>query len=137
MLTDGAPAGDSCRRIHEAAPAFAEVGLYPTQEQIEAIVIPAMVARIVRAFDPLQVILFGSQARGEATFHSDVDLLVVLKAVENKREVRVAIGELLDDLPVAKDVVVTTPAEIARRGKLVGSVLEPALREGKVLYERS
>jgi hypothetical protein len=37
---------------------------------------------------------------------------------------------------VAKDVVVTTPEEIERRGHLVGSVLRPALREGKVLYER-
>lgn len=37
----------------------------------------------------------------------------------------------LSDLPVAKDIVVTTPAEIDRRGHLVGSVLRPALREGK------
>ncbi len=36
----------------------------------------------------------------------------------------------------AKDVVVTTPDEIARRGDLVSTVLRPALSEGKVLYER-
>ena len=41
------------------------------------------------------------------------------------------------DLPVPKDIVVTTPEEIARRGDVVGTVLRPALREGKVLYERS
>jgi len=38
-------------------------------------------------------------------------------------------------LPV--DIVLTTPQEIAQRGHLVGSVLRPALREGKVVYERS
>lgn len=42
----------------------------------------------------------------------------------------------LRGLGVPKDVVVTTPDEIARRGRLIGTVLEPALREGKVLYER-
>jgi hypothetical protein len=39
-------------------------------------------------------------------------------------------------LPVAKDVVVTTPAEIEEYGHLVGLVFRPALREGKVIYER-
>jgi len=42
----------------------------------------------------------------------------------------------LSDLPVPKDVLVTMPDEIARRGHLGGSILRPALREGKVLYER-
>ena len=37
---------------------------------------------------------------------------------------------------MAKDVVVTTPDEIAAWGHLIGTVLEPALREGRVLYGR-
>ena len=49
----------------------------------------------------------------------------------------VAIRRALADLPVCKDIVVTTPEEITRRGDLIGTVLRPALREGKVLYERS
>ena len=47
------------------------------------------------------------------------------------------IRRALADLPVCKDIVVTTPEEIIRRGDLIGTVLRPALREGKVLYERS
>ena len=43
----------------------------------------------------------------------------------------------LGDLPVAKDIVVTTPEEISRRGHIVGGVLCAALREGKAIYERS
>ena len=42
---------------------------------------------------------------------------------------------LVFDLP--NDIVVTTPDEIARRGHLIGTVLQPALAEGKVLYARS
>jgi uncharacterized protein len=92
---------------------------------------------LIRDYDPVKIILFGSHARGEAGPESDIDLLVVLPEVANKRQAAVAIRRVLRDLPVPKDIVVTTPEEIARRGDLVGTVLRPALREGKVLYERS
>ncbi|HEX9867910.1 MAG TPA: nucleotidyltransferase domain-containing protein [Candidatus Tectomicrobia bacterium] len=99
--------------------------------------IKVMAERIVRDYDPVKIILFGSHARGEAGLESDIDLLVVLPEVANKRHAVVAIRRLLTDLLMPKDIVVTTPEEIARRGDLVGTVLRPALREGKVLYERS
>jgi predicted nucleotidyltransferase len=99
--------------------------------------IQTMTDRIVQDFNPLRVILFGSHARSDASPESDIDLLVVFLQVANKRLTAVAIRRTLADLPVCKDVVVTTPEEIARRGDLIGTVLRPALREGKVLYERS
>ena len=99
-------------------------------------VIQTMVDRIVQQFDPLRVVLFGSHARGDATAESDVDLLVVLREMSDKRRAAIEIRRALGDLPVAKDIVVTTPDEIARRGDLVGSVLRPALREGRTLYEQ-
>ncbi len=98
--------------------------------------IQTMVDRIVQRFQPLRVILFGSHARGSAAAESDVDLLVVLPDVTDKRTTTVEIRRALGDLPLSKDVIVTTPDEIARRGNLVGSVLRPALREGKVVYEQ-
>jgi len=99
--------------------------------------IQIMVERIVAGFAPERVILFGSQARGETDAHSDVDLLVVLSDVVDKRQVTIRIRQVLADLPMAKDVFVATPEDIRLRGDLVGSVLRPALREGKVLYERT
>jgi predicted nucleotidyltransferase len=95
-----------------------------------------MIERIVRRFDPLRIILFGSWARGDARPDSDVDLLVVLPQVNDKRWTTVEILRALNGMPVSKDVVVTTPEEIAVRGNVVGLVLHPALREGKVIYER-
>lgn len=99
-------------------------------------VIPAMVQRIVKRFHPLRIVLFGSYARGDEGKHSDVDLLVVMPWVTDQRKVTVEIRNTLSHFPVPKDVVVTTPDEIARYGNRVGTVLRPALREGKVLYER-
>ena len=98
--------------------------------------LPEAVQRIARQFDPLRIILFGSWARGDARPDSDIDLLVVLPHVENKRRTAVEILRALNGLPLSKDVVVTTPEEIAVRGNIIGDVLRPALREGKVIYER-
>jgi len=92
--------------------------------------------RIVEHFQPLQLVLFGSQARGDAHANSDIDLLVVLAQVEDQRKTAIAIRRVLADLPIAKDIIVTTPDEISRRGFLIGTVLRQALQEGKVVYER-
>jgi predicted nucleotidyltransferase len=100
------------------------------------VAIETMVDRIVQRFDPLRIILFGSHARGTAGNASDVDLLVVFAEVSDRRRAAVDIRRLLGDMSVSKDIVVTTPSELARRGNLVGGVLRPALREGKVVYER-
>ena len=95
-----------------------------------------MIDRIIKQFDPQSIILFGSYARGEATVNSDVDLLIIFSEVNSKRQMAISIRQALADLPIAKDIVVTTTQEVARYGQLVGTVLRPALREGKVLYER-
>jgi predicted nucleotidyltransferase len=100
-------------------------------------VVQTMVERISKQFRPLRIVLFGSRARGQATASSDVDLLVVLPEVANKRHAAVEVLRALGDLPVAADVVVTTPEELARRGQVNGDVLRAALREGKVVYERA
>jgi uncharacterized protein len=98
--------------------------------------IPEMIDRIVREFDPERIILFGSHARGDANRWSDIDLLVVFENVQDRRGMTVSIRRLLRDLPISKDIVVTDDEEIAQHKDKVGSVLRPALREGKVMYER-
>ncbi len=96
-----------------------------------------MVDRIVGRFQPARVVLFGSRARGSASEWSDVDLLVVMPSVADKRKAAIDIRRSLADMPVSKDIIVATPEEIERRGHVVGTVLHAALREGTALYERA
>jgi len=98
--------------------------------------IPLIRERIVTGFSPEKIILFGSQARENPSLDSNIDLLVVFSSLNDKRETSIKIRRALADLPVCKDIFVTTPEEIETRGHLVGDVLKPALEEGKVLYDR-
>jgi len=111
-------------------------GAAEPRRRAAADLIPAITQRIVAGFQPLKILLFGSQARGDAGPWSDVDLLVVLHEAPDTWQAKLDVLDSLRDLHVSADVTVTTPEEIRRRGDLVGTVLRPALREGRVLYER-
>ena len=93
-------------------------------------IIAEMTRRIVEKFDPLQVILFGSQARGDAHADSDVDLLVVFPHVENTRLAAVAILDELSDMRGVQGHCRHDARRDRGWGKLIGNVLEPALARG-------
>ncbi len=98
--------------------------------------IEEMSRRIANRFKPHKVILFGSRARGADDADSDVDLLVVMDITGSKQQKEIEIRLALRGLGVAKDVVVVTPQEYEKYANVVGSIIYPAVREGKVLYER-
>lgn len=100
------------------------------------VVLAAMVERIVAGFKPERVILFGSNARGTAGADSDVDLIVVMPAIESRRKIRLAIREAVSGMGLSKDILVYTPEEMEQYRHLTGSLVRSAWREGKVLYER-
>ncbi len=99
-------------------------------------VLSIMVQRLVERFAPIRIILFGSRARGDVRWDSDYDLLVVMPDGVDYKQTTIEMLRALSDMPAPKDVLITTPDEIAKRGSLVGTVLKPALEEGKTVYER-
>ena len=98
--------------------------------------LPTVKRRIVRRFGPLRVVLFGSQAAGRALADSDLDLLVVMPDGADERGTAVAIRRALRDIPLATDIVVTTPAKIDRYADTPGTIIRDALREGTTIYAR-
>lgn len=110
--------------------------MQPTKQQPAQKLIDQMVSRIVQQFRPERVILFGSYARGEAGRDSDVDLLVVMPVSGSKRAKQVEVRLALHDIRLAKDIIVVTPAEFKRNQEIVGTIVRPAVKEGKVLYAR-
>lgn len=99
--------------------------------------IQEMVQRIVARFRPEKILLFGSYARGTAGPDSDVDLLVVKRPTGSKRQDQLDMRIALHGIGLAKDIVVVTSEELEEYKDLVGTVIHPALREGRVLYERT
>ena len=92
---------------------------------------------LVREFNPLQVVLFGSRARGDARTDSDVDLLVVVRDhAVSADDTEIAMLGALSDAELAKDVVALTPQEMEERRGDRWDFTHHALREGRVLYER-
>ena len=112
-------------------PSIAGIQPLPTPRAVH---VDLAVRRLVEHFDPLWILVFGSYARGEERSGSDLDLLVVLSSVDNKREAAVAMRRVLADLPVPKDIVVTTPEEVENRRSALWHVVGRALREGRLVY---
>lgn len=86
---------------------------------------------------PARVILFGSHARGDARPGSDVDFLVVERDVESSFEESVRLRSKLRGLGVPIDVIVVSESDAEDWGAVKNTMLNAALREGRLLAERS
>jgi predicted nucleotidyltransferase len=98
-------------------------------------VLREIVSRLVRAYEPQSVYLFGSVARGESTAESDIDVLVLVPddaAPEHRR------GSLafhaLRGIDASVDVVVWTRGYFNSRQSVRSSLPAVISQEGKLLY---
>ena len=106
------------------------------QPESRDIILDVIRRRLVDEFEPERIILFGSRARGDHVTESDYDLVVIMPEGVDRRETTVAIRRRLADLPIAKDIVVTTAADLERGSKIAGTIAEEASREGVDVYVR-
>ncbi len=92
-------------------------------------------ALAAEAGESARVILFGSQARGEADDGSDVDFLVVEPEVEDRFAESARLMGLVGRMGVPADVVVVSEAHARRWGQVEGTMIHEALTEGRVLAD--
>ena len=98
-------------------------------------VLAELVRRLVEAFHPERIFLFGSKARGDAGPDSDYDLLVLVgdEAPPERCRSRLAY-QALRGTRTAADVLVWSRNEFKRRLHLAASLPAIVNREGILLY---
>src|SRR6266404_2035407 len=94
-----------------------------------------IVSRLVAAFHPEKVYLFGSHARGEAGPDSDYDLMLIMPdtAPPDLLDPRLAY-KVLRGTGIAADVLLWRRANFERRLHLRASLPATIEAEGKILY---
>jgi len=102
-------------------------------EKLSEETLQEIIRRIVEIAQPERIILFGSAVRGNMGPHSDVDLLVIKSGV-HRRKLAMEIYRNLPGVGCAVDVVVITPEDIERYGNCPALIIEPAIKEGRVVY---
>jgi predicted nucleotidyltransferase len=107
--------------------------LAPTQEKVDQAVRTA-----IEAANPSRVILFGSWARGEARWDSDLDMAVLMPDSAEPRlaEIRRALRRRLDFVPMTIDLVIATEEFANRFRGEVNSIYRGILLDGLVAYEQ-
>jgi predicted nucleotidyltransferase len=106
-----------------------------TQVLIQGAALAEIVRRLVEAYRPERVYLFGSKARGDAGVDSDYDLMVVVPedAPPERRRSRLAY-EVLWGTGTAADVLVWTRQQFDDRLHVRASLPATVMREGRLLY---
>jgi predicted nucleotidyltransferase len=99
-------------------------------------VLAEIVRRLVEAYRPERIYLFGSKARGDAGPDSDYDLMVVVPSAESsawQQSLRTAAA--LRGMGIATDVLVWSRDAFEKRLHLKVSLPATVLREGKLVYD--
>jgi uncharacterized protein len=92
---------------------------------------------IVERFHPERIILFGSQAYGVPTEHSDIDLLVVRKNIASEHQSNLDIRQAFWDVPGPRPsftILSKTPERIQERLATHSPFDEDIILKGLVVY---
>jgi len=94
-----------------------------------------IVGRLIEAYQPEQIYVFGSKARGDDGTDSDFDLLVVVpdEALAPRKRSRLAY-QVLRGTGTAADILVWTHGAFHGRLHLAASLPATVVREGRLVH---
>jgi predicted nucleotidyltransferase len=97
-----------------------------------------LAAELVQIFDPVEVWLFGSVARGDDNGDSDLDVLVVLDQYDANQVIalkRLAIHTA--SIPAPFDISFSSPERMVQRGEIAGTIERAVRLDGVLKYRRA
>jgi predicted nucleotidyltransferase len=98
-------------------------------------ILAEIVRRLVEAYSPERVYLFGSAARGEAGPDSDYDIMLIVPDDASPERLRSRLAyQTLWGTGTAADVIVWPRSSFERRARVAASLPATISREGVLLY---
>ncbi len=96
--------------------------------------IQKLVDKIVELVDPLEIILFGSYARGDPGPDSDIDLIVVMPDGTHRMDTMGYLYQYLPVIGIPYDIIVATATDLRKHKDNIGLIYYYALRDGRKIY---
>lgn len=97
-------------------------------------ILDELLGQIIQIAEPLQIILFGSAARGDMRVDSDLDILIVVAEGTHRRRMTKELYSRISGISAPFDLVVVTPSILEKNRDNIGLIYHRILREGKEIY---
>lgn len=94
--------------------------------------------RLVKAYNPIAIYLFGSYAWGTPTEDSDLDLLIVIDKSDEKSYKRQYPGyDALFGMGISKDLIVYTKDEFEKSSNSKTTLSYKIKKDGELIYAKA
>jgi predicted nucleotidyltransferase len=94
---------------------------------------------IIKAINPLEIVLFGSYARNTANEQSDLDIFIMLENEPQRSEKKQILKDIrlkLFDIGYPVDIIINSKERYEKFKKYVGTIFYDINKEGVVLWTR-
>lgn len=112
-----------------------EIATANSKRSKELLEVASKIAESLSNSFPIEtVFVFGSVARGTATRHSDIDMIVVMSTTEEQKNRTTLLLPYLDSVDVGVDLFVLTPEEWREWKEKPNRAQQKVLEEGVIVY---